>query len=72
MFTLAKLEGAADKWILNYVHPDTNLLPANWDFTEVLAKLQLLFGGAATLQSSERDLRALRQIAFVSDLAIAF
>ena len=62
MFTLTKLEGAADKWLLNHVHPDTNLLPANWDFTEVLAELQLFFGGAATLQSRERDLRALRQI----------
>ena len=72
MFTLTKLEGAADKWLLNHVHPDTNLLPATWDFTEVLAELQLFFGGAATLQSRERDLRALRQITSVSDLAIAF
>ena len=72
MFTLTKLEGAADKWLLNHVHPDTNLLPAKWDFMEVLAELQFFFGGAATLQSRERDLRTLRQIGSVSDLAIAF
>ena len=72
MFTLTKLEGAADKWLLNHVHPDTNLLPAHWDFMEVLSELQLFFGGAATLQSRERDLRTLRQTGSVSNLAIAF
>ena len=42
MFTLTKLEGAARKWLINHVHPDTNLRPANWDFTEVLAKIASL------------------------------
>ena len=72
MFTLTKLEGDSDKWLLNHVHPDTNLLPANWDFMEVLSELQLFFGGAATLQSRERDMRTLRQTGSVSNLAIAF
>ena len=72
MFTLTKLKRAADKWLLNHVHPDTNLLPANWDFMEVLSELQLFFGGAATLQSRERDLRTLRQTGSVSNLAIDF
>ena len=72
MFTLTKLEGAVEKWLLNHVHPVTTLLPANSDFTEVLAELQLFLGGAATLQSRERDLRALRQTGSVSDLVIAF
>ena len=39
---------------------------------EVLSELQLFFGGAATLQSRERDLRTIRQTGFVLDLAIAF
>ena len=71
MFILTKLEGAADNWLLNHVHPDTNLLLANWGFTQVLAKLQLFFSGATTLSSRERDLRALRQTGSVLDLAIA-
>ena len=62
----------AEQWLLTHIDPLTQLPPDDYDLARLFSELQNFFGGAATLQSRERDLRALRQTRSVSDLAISF
>ena len=72
LYAVGLLAGAAENWLLTHIDPLTQLLPADYDLARLFSELQNFFGGAATLQSRERDLRALRQTGSVSDLAISF
>ena len=59
LYAAGLLSRAAKQWLLTHIDPDTQLIPANYDLARLFAELQNFFGGAATLQSRERDLRAL-------------
>ena len=72
LYSASLLSGAAEQWLITHVDPTTNLLPSTWDVDTLFHEVENFFGGAATLQSRERDLCALKQTGSVSDLAIRF
>ena len=72
LYSASLLLGAAEQWLITHVDPTTTLLPSSWDVDMLFSELENFFGGATTLQSRERDLRALKQTGLVSDLAIQF
>ena len=61
LYSASLLLGAAEQWLITHVDPITTLLPSSWDVDTLFSELENFFGGAATLQSRERDLRALKQ-----------
>ena len=72
LYCASLLLGAAEHWLITHVDPITTLLPSSWNIDTMFSESENLFGGAATLQSRERDLRALKQTKSVSNLAIQF
>ena len=60
LYAVGLLAGAAEQWLLTHIDPLTQLLPDDYDLARLFSELQSFLGGAATLQSRERDLRALR------------
>ena len=72
LYSASLLLGAAEQWLITHVDPITTLLPSTWDVDTLFVELENFFGGAATLQSRERDLRTLKQTDSVSNLAIQF
>lgn len=66
------LTGSASQWYRAHVDSTTFLLPSSYTLDRFFQELEDFFGGAVTLQTRERALKALRQTGSVSDLAIAF
>ena len=72
LYSASLLSGAAEQWLITHVDPTFNLLPSTWDVDTLFHELENFFGWDATLQSRERDLRALKQNRPVANLAIQF